>query len=71
LISETLAKISTAYLSFAAKLDGVGMIALRVGLFIVLIWIGGLKFGRFRSGEHSSVCGEQSSRTTLLPEACK
>ncbi len=42
--SHIFTRVSTNYLRFASTLDGVGMIALRLGLFIVLIWIGALKF---------------------------
>jgi hypothetical protein len=33
----------------AASLDGFGMALLRLGLVIVLVWIGGLKFARYEA----------------------
>jgi hypothetical protein len=33
----------------AASLDGLGMNLLRLGLVIVLVWIGGLKFARYEA----------------------
>ena len=47
--SDVFTRASTSYLSFASKLDGVGMVALRTGLFIVLIWIGALKFADYEA----------------------
>ena len=41
---DVFTRASTSYLSFASKSDSIGMITLRAGLFIVLIWIGALKY---------------------------
>jgi len=42
----------------AASLDRFGMGVLRLGLVTVLVWIGGLKFIKLRSGQHRAVSGE-------------
>jgi reactive chlorine resistance protein C len=47
--SSQLAGVKRAY-SWAAHLDRVGMGMLRLGLVIVLLWIGGLKFASYEAG---------------------
>jgi len=41
--------IVTRILTFASSLDRVGMGLLRLGLVVVLLWIGGLKFAAYEA----------------------
>src|SRR5213594_4771725 len=47
--SRTDASLVRRIYSQAAKLDRIGMGLLRLGLVIVLVWIGGLKFARYEA----------------------
>ena len=41
-----------------ASLDRFGMGMLRLGLVIVLVWIGGLKFASYEDGRHCAIGSE-------------
>src|SRR5260370_34964336 len=46
--SKTLSSVTRLYVA-ASRLDRIGMGVLRLGLVIVLVWIGGLKFVKYEA----------------------
>lgn len=48
-VPDSQATLTTMILSEAAKLDRLGMALTRLGLVVVLLWIGGLKFARYEA----------------------
>lgn len=48
-VPDSQATLTTRILSEAAKLDRLGLALTRLGLVVVLLWIGGLKFARYEA----------------------
>jgi hypothetical protein len=63
--SESKSTVVRLY-AMAARLDRLGMGVLRLGLVVVLLWIGGLKFADYEGGQYRTSRGEQSAHELSL-----